>query len=63
MSWPPIKVGDKVSIIVEGTVTDYSDSHGLCYEVEFPKADFTRPRKVYFNVEEVDKSENCVTME
>jgi hypothetical protein len=48
-----LKKGDKVEIIIIGTVIDSSDSHGLCYEVEFPIKDYIEARTFWFDEDEV----------
>ncbi len=57
MEHPPIKNGEIVKIIVEAIVTDYSDSHGLCYEVELPQKDYSKPRRIWVDANEVTNAE------
>lgn len=48
-----IKKGDKVVIMVEVTIIDTSNSHGLCFEVLLPQMDFREPRKVWIDEKEL----------
>lgn len=52
-----LKVGDKITITVEATITDVSNAHGLCYEVELPQKDFNHSRLVWIDENEINKNE------
>jgi hypothetical protein len=57
MNHPPIENGETVRITVEAIVTDYSDSHGLCYQVELPQKDYSKPRRIWVDADELTNVE------
>lgn len=52
-----MKTGDKVKILIEGTISEESNAHGLCFKVQFLRKDFSHVRSVWVNEDEVQLSE------
>jgi hypothetical protein len=48
------EVGQPIKITATALVTRHSDSHGLCYEVVFPQKDYSTPRKIWLEADEVE---------
>jgi hypothetical protein len=46
-------IGKEVAITGRGKITDTSNAHGLCYEVELPQYDYVVPRRVWLEAHEV----------
>lgn len=51
-----IKEGDKVKVITEGTVVKVSNSHGLAVLLQLDQRDFTEPRLIWIDEDEIDKT-------
>lgn len=50
---PELKVGDTVTIHVQGKVIAVADGHGLSYRVELPEYDYALPRRIWLNPDEI----------
>jgi hypothetical protein len=47
------KIGQEVMVSVSAVVTDISDAHGLCYEVELTQRDYSNPRTIWLEPDEL----------
>lgn len=43
----------ELALGIIGRVVDVSNAHGTCYLVELPQRDFTEPRRVWLDADEV----------